>query len=77
MPKAAVYENHCAKLRQDNIRLARKVLAVKSESITHRMQKRPNSHLGFSVAVCQDIFLVHLREGPVVYRIEIDKRRNH
>jgi hypothetical protein len=42
-------ENDLAKSRKNEIRVPGKVLAVKSEPVTHPMHERPHKHLGLRV----------------------------
>jgi hypothetical protein len=49
MPEAAMHKDHRIVSGQDYVRLARQILAVKSETKAHRMQKTSDANLGLGV----------------------------
>lgn len=51
MPEAAVDEDHGFVLRQYDVRLAWQIFFVKTETVAHSMQQRPDNHFRFGVAV--------------------------
>lgn len=46
MPEASVHKNNCFPLRENDVRLARKIFAVKAESKSDTMKNRTNLDLG-------------------------------
>jgi len=49
MPETSVNENADSVSRQNDVRIARQIAAVKSETISHRVQQSANCELGLGV----------------------------
>ncbi len=61
MPEAAVDENYCMEPRQNQVRVARKVRGMQSESVARPVENAPYDHLRRRVAAPDPVFMRAMR----------------